>query len=54
MTLDPNEKVSGETITPLWSGWTGTGKEMLFNRTEGAEPWIEEFVTDDGLRERCQ
>ncbi|KAF8918598.1 Alpha/Beta hydrolase protein [Mucidula mucida] len=43
------------TITPAWDPYTfnGSKTEMLFNRTEGGEPVVQEFSTPSSFLERC-
>ncbi|KAF9018604.1 alpha/beta-hydrolase [Hymenopellis radicata] len=53
-TQDPNDTFE-PTITPAWNQYAsdGCGTEMLFNRTEEGEPFIQEFATSTSLLERC-
>ncbi|KAF7343207.1 Carboxylic ester hydrolase [Mycena venus] len=54
--LDPNSKLRPST-TPHWRMWskaTDLNVEMVFNRTEEGEPWIEERPSPYALLNRCE
>ena len=52
--FDPNTTPSDPSnITPHWSTFSHENFEMLFNRTESAQPNIRSFSTDPKLLERC-
>ncbi|KAJ6508688.1 Alpha/Beta hydrolase protein [Mycena sanguinolenta] len=50
--LNPNDKLR-PSITPPWAKWSTLFTEMLFNRTEGGEPYIAPFRTSSALLVRC-
>ncbi|KAF7346430.1 Carboxylic ester hydrolase [Mycena sanguinolenta] len=50
--LNPNDKLR-PSITPPWAKWSTLMTEMLFNRTEGGEPYIAPFRTSSALLVRC-
>jgi hypothetical protein len=56
ISLDPNRKVSRDSILPDWQPWSEDHKEeMIFNHTGGAEPVpdIHSAKTEEGLLKRC-
>ncbi|KAH7920758.1 alpha/beta-hydrolase [Leucogyrophana mollusca] len=52
--LDVNQKVYPDDITPQWDAWTVGGRtEMLFNETAAGVPVVQPTTTDAGVLERC-
>ncbi|KAH7920073.1 alpha/beta-hydrolase [Leucogyrophana mollusca] len=52
--LDVNQKVYADDITPQWDAWTVDGRaEMLFNKTEAGAPVVKPTTTDAGVLELC-
>ncbi|KAL4259479.1 Carboxylic ester hydrolase [Pleurotus pulmonarius] len=53
LNLDPNVKVNGRNLTPLWNHYSPSNLEMIFNRTEQGQLDIHSGSTDAGLLKRC-
>ncbi|KAH7920072.1 alpha/beta-hydrolase [Leucogyrophana mollusca] len=52
--LDINQKVYADDITPQWDAWTVGGRtEMLFNETAAGAPVVQTTTTDAAVLERC-
>ncbi|KAJ7576825.1 Alpha/Beta hydrolase protein [Mycena floridula] len=52
LSSDVNQKLVGQTITPLWPPWEET-HEMLFSKSELEEPIVKVIGTSQALIHRC-
>lgn len=50
---DPNVKISPDNLTPGWRTWNGRS-EMMFNRTEAGEPFVQSVRSNQAMLERCE